>query len=202
MRQRFNRVRQLLMANAVTVDCGIIHREPPRCSASVQCPHAYECRRFLRTAGFWWPLQYAIGSEGMNLIGAHSCVSRIPSLSNVLSLPRIMVAGPMAWCLLGFLRFTALPRVGSVMTMTGVAPYHTCGATHRSSTLHLTRGQPHRRSESGAALCTVAGRMLVKLKIKAWLLAGSTGQQPCQYLDSVGVVPTLKSFPYTRALSM
>ena len=69
---------------------------------------------------------------------AHSCVSRMPSLSKVLALPRMIVAGPIAWCLLGFLRFTALPSAGSVITMTGFAPYHTCDPTNESLTLQVT----------------------------------------------------------------
>ena len=56
---------------------------------------------------------------------AYSFVSRMPSLSKILSLPCRIVAGPMAVCLFGFLRFTALPKVASVTTTTGVAPYHT-----------------------------------------------------------------------------
>lgn len=67
-------------------------------------------------------------------VEAHSFVSRIPSLSNVLSLPCMIVGGPMAVCLLGFLRLTALPRLGSVTTMTGVAPYHTCSGNAGSYT--------------------------------------------------------------------
>ena len=62
------------------------------------------------------------------MLNAYSFVSRMPSLSKILSLPCKTVAGPMAVCLFGFLRFTALPKVASVTTITGVAPYHTCSA--------------------------------------------------------------------------
>ncbi len=91
--------------------------------------------------------QYVFWMHAWECSVAHSCVSRMPSLSKVLALPRMIVAGPIAWCLLGFLRFTALPRAGSVMTMTGFAPYHTCDTTNESSALQfqsdkLTPGLP------------------------------------------------------------
>lgn len=79
-------------------------------------------------------------------------MSRMPSLSKMRSLGDMTATGPMAVCRLGLRRLTARPRSGSVTTMTGVAPNHTCSAARD---FYMHEADPGRTLASAGAQQTL-----------------------------------------------